>query len=258
MKIIKVGSNNFIDEELRNYILNIWNMYNIEIANDSNILFAKNTNIPKLITDYLNKNINRVRLKEKADYCIINHFNISDYVQYYDGVNICSDDSKEIVYGIYNLKDQDIETIKLILDFITINPNIKYVNQDVLNNSLNNGFIITNENYYTLQELIDSDFQENHELAIKMVINSSLKDNYEWLLYLYFGKYQQIYNYDDNHILSNYFQTLGFSHGLRNLTNDQDYSIDKCLSVITNEIIKDKFISKMRNLQFFASEKMKK
>jgi hypothetical protein len=247
MKIIQVGINKYIDEELRNHILNIWNNYDVEIPNDSNIIFTKNTTIPRLITDYLDKNINRVRLKEKANYCIINRFNITDYVQFYDGVNICSDETKEPVYGIYNMKDLDVECIKQILDFTIVNPNIKYVNQDVLNNSLNNGFIITEENYFNLKELIDSNFKDNHKLAVNMLLNSSLKDNWEWIIYLYFDKWDRLDDYDENSIISNYISTLGLKDSLRSLLRQSNYGVDKCIDSINNPIIKDKLILYIRN-----------
>ena len=247
MKIIQVGINKYIDEELRNHILNIWNNYDVEIPNDSNIIFTKNTTIPRLITDYLDKNINRVRLKEKANYCIINRFNITDYVQFYDGVNICSDERKEPVYGIYNMKDLDVECIKQILDFTIVNPNIKYVNQDVLNNSLNNGFIITEENYFNLKELIDSNFKDNHKLAVNMLLNSSLKDNWEWIIYLYFDKWDRLDDYDENSIISNYISTLGLKDSLRSLLRQSNYGVDKCIDSINNPIIKDKLILYIRN-----------
>ena len=125
------------------------------------------------------------------------------------------------------MKDLDVECIKQILDFTIVNPNIKYVNQDVLNNSLNNGFIITEENYFNLKELIDSNFKDNHKLAVNMLLNSSLKDNWEWIIYLYFDKWDRLDDYDENSIISNYISTLGLKDSLRSLLRQSNYGVDK-------------------------------
>lgn len=242
MKIVKDSDGNkYVDEELRNYINAIWVNYDIEIENDKNIFFAKNTTVNRLISDYCGKNISRVIKREKADYVIINRFDISGYPQYFDGTNLTDDETQEVVYGIYNCKAEVQDTIELILDFLGRGQEVKFVNQDKLNDSLNNGFIIDKENYVSLKELIDSPNGDNHELAMKMLIGSSLKDNWQWILYLYHGNKSQL-NYDEKSVISKYFSTLGLGLSVHNLLSSIDFS----LAAITNEDVKERFISMVR------------
>lgn len=239
MKIVNdINNNKYIDQQLFDYISQIWCNYDVEIDKGSNIYFAKNTTINRLITDYCGKDISRVIKKEKADYIVINNFHINNYPQYFDGTNISDDDTKEVVYGIYNLSMESQDTIDLILDFYTRKQEVKYVNQNKLNDSLNNGFIIDKESYTTIKELVDSSHADNHQLAVNMLIQSDLKANWQWILYLYHEKFNQIQNYDKKNILINYFGTLGLSYSLNNLTN----SMDNSLSVVTDKDIQDRFI----------------
>jgi len=237
MRIVISGNNKFIDQDLFDYINQIWVTYDIEIDNDSCIYFTKNTTVNRLITDYCGKKISRVIKKEKADYVIINKFNLSNYPQYFDGTNIVDDDTKEVVYGIYNESCEIQDTIDLILDFIDRKQEVKYVNQNKLNDSLNNGYIIDIESYSTLKELIDSSHSDNHQLAINMIIGSDLKNNWEWILYLYHNKGAQVTSYDKKNIIRNYFDTLNLGFGLHDLLP----RIDSSLAVVTNPQVKDRF-----------------
>ncbi len=239
MKIVNdINNNKYIDQSLFDYISQIWCNYDVEIDKGSNIYFAKNTTVNRLITDYTGKDISRVIKKEKADYIVINKFHINNYPQYFDGTNISDDDTKEVVYGIYNLSMESQDTIDLILDFYTRKQEVKYVNQNKLNDSLNNGFIIDKESYTTIKELVDSSHADNHQLAVNMLIQSDLKANWQWILYLYHEKFAQIQNYDKKSILINYFGTLGLPYSLNNLTN----SMDSSLTVVTDKDIQDRFI----------------
>lgn len=245
MRIIDVNNNKFIDQELYDYINNIWLTYDIEIPNDSNIFFAKNTTVNRLISDYSNKGYQRVIKKEKAEYVIINKIHITNYPQYYDAVNntITQNDlNNEVVYAIYNNSSEAQDVIELILDFIIKKQEVKYVNQDKLNDSLNNGFVIDKESYITLKELIDSPYSDNHVLAVNMLVNSELKSNWEWLIYLYHNKYSQLYDHDKKKIITNYFSTLNLGTNLSNLTSN----IDLSLSVIKDEEVKNRFINLVR------------
>lgn len=238
MKIITVGNNKFVDQDLFDHINKIWLNYDIEIDNDSCILFAKNTTINRLISDYTGKNISRVIRKEKADYVIINQFFVSNYPQYYDGTTVTEDDTKEVVYGIYNNSLEVQDTIELILDLNNRKQEVKFVNQNKLNDSLNNGFSIDKETYITIKELVDSPHSDNHQLAVNMLVQSDLKSNWEWVLYLYHNKYQQIKDYDRKNIIFNYFGTLSLGYNLHDLSK----KIDLSLSVIKNKDVKDRFI----------------
>lgn len=242
MRIVIDGNGNkYVDEDLKNYISAIWTTFDIEIDNDKNIFFSKNTTVNRLITDYCGKNISRVIKKEKADYVIINRFAVSTYPQYFDGVNITEDDTKEVVFGIYNSSHEIQDTIEMILDFHDRKQEVKYVNQDKLNDSLNNGFVIDKDNYTAVKELVDSPSTDNHELAMNMIIGSNLKENWQWILYIYHDKKEQ-FGLDKKQIIGNYFSTLGLGLGLGALTQ----SIDKSLAVITNQDVKDRFVTMVR------------
>lgn len=257
MRIIQVGNNKYVDQDLFDYINKIWTNYDVEVAKDSNIYFAKNTTVNRLITDYCGKNISRVIKKEKADYVIINKFTIGSYPQYYNGVNISDDDTQEIVYGIYNLSVEEQDTVELILDFIIRSQEVKYVNQDRLNDSLNNGFIIDEESYVTIKELVDSNFSDNHELAVNMLINSDLKSNWEWILYLYHNKAGQLVDYDKKHIIRNYLTSLNLGYNNTNLFN----TVDSPMAVIKNEHVRKRFTYMVRkkfqeNIKEYLSNKI--
>lgn len=246
MKIISdIKGDKYIDQTLFDYIKNIWLNYDIEIDKDSCIYFSKNTTVNRLITDYCGKNISRVIKKEKADYVIIKKIYINNYPKYYDITTqtISNDDTKEVVYGIYNNSCEDSDTIELILDFIIRKQEVKYVNQDKLNESLNNGFVIDKESYTTIKELVDSSFSDNHQLAMNMLINSNLKENWKWILYLYYKKDSQ-FSFDKKNIISNYFSTLNTGKTLFNVLNN----IDDCLLLVKDNVdVCNRFIYLIRD-----------
>lgn len=243
MKVIQVKNNKFIDQELFDYINQIWLNFDIEIADNSAIFYGKNTTVNKLITDYSGKGIYKVLQPDKAEYFIINKFSIRNFAQYFDGINIIEDDTKEVVYGIYNNSAEVQSTIELICTLKSLNKDIKFVNQDRLNESLNNGFIITNDNYHTIKELIDSEHVDNHKLACAMMIASDLKNNWEWLLYLYHEKDTKFGTYDVKNVINNYINSLSLGYANQDLFN----KVDTALCKITNPDVKEKFVLMIRD-----------
>lgn len=245
MKIYKdKNGHRFIDQSLYDHITKIWLDYDGDIGQDKNIYFAKNTTIPRITTDYCNKGIHRVIKKKNADCVVIRKININDYTQYFDeSLNICTeDDTKEVVYGIYNMAAEDVDTIVEILDFYEHGQDIVYINQDTINNSINNGFIITNENYTTVKELVDSPHADNHDLAVKMLVQSDLKANWQWLLYIYHKKFDRIKNFDVKNTLRNYLWNLP-----EQVNNNHFDNFDIAIQLIDNEEVKDKFIQLKRS-----------
>ncbi len=239
MKVVEVNGNKYIDQNLFDHINQIWLNYDIEVDKNSCIYFTKNTTVNRLITDYTGKNISRVIKREKADYVVINKFMLNNFPQYFDGINITEDDTKEVVYGIYNHSLEIQDTIELILDFNDIKQDVKYVNQNKLNDSLNNGFVIDKESYITIKELIDSSHSDNHQLAVNMIVQSDLKANWQWLLYLYHGKYNQLQTYDRKSIVVNYFNTMtNVGYSFATLAQN----LDSSLSVVIDKDVKDRFI----------------
>jgi hypothetical protein len=255
MKIVETGNNKYIDQQLFDHINTIWLNFDVVVNNDSNLLFAKNTTVNRLITDYSGTGISRVIKVEKADYIVINRFALSSYPQYFDGVNITTDDTKEVVYGIYNMNLETQDVIELILNLHLTGSKAIFVNQNKLNESLNNGFVIDKENYITFKELIDSEHSDNYTLAANMLIQSDLKQNWQWILYLYHNSFSKLSSFDNKNIIYNYFSTLNLGQTLTVFCK----SMDSSLSVITDEdvkirmihIVKEKF---ERNIQEYFEE----
>lgn len=246
--VLDIKGRKYITKELYEYINGIWDNYNIEIPNDSNIMFAKNTTVHRLITDYSDKNINRVRKKEKCNYFIVNAFYLSTSSHYYNEEFDIVSNNKEYnfqdihVYPIYNNSVEIQEIIELIAWFRANNPEIKYVNQDRLNDSLNNGFIINEENYDMLSQLINSNDKANHILAADMVKGGSLKDNIEWVMYLYRNQFEKLKDHDPRKVIVNYISST-YKGWIDDYFNPR--CTDKVLSVVKNPSVKKMFLSKI-------------
>jgi hypothetical protein len=244
MKLITtVNNSKYIDQALKDYITNIWSTFNKEIPNDKNIFFLKNTTIPRIITDYSGKNISRVIKKEKAEYCIIKKFDISNYPLYYDALtnSITEVETNDVVYNTTNLYPENFQVLEQILDFFGRGQVVEYVNQDVLNDSLNNGFILDKENYTTIKQLLDSRAPENITIATSMIVNSNLEANLDWILYLYHKRGNDLSDYDNKNIVKNYYSAKNI-----HLNQILSHSIDKSLSIITNQDVKDLFVQYIR------------
>jgi len=240
MKIIEIAGRKLIDQELRDYISKIWDSYDMEIPDDNNIYFAKNTTVHRLMSDYnSSKDLRRVIKKEKANYVILKKTAVSDYPQYYNASTSAFTDNvnDEVVYGIYNLRSEDQETIELICYYAN-NPqlNVKFVNNDKFNESFNNGVVINNENYTMFKELVDSDSDDNRKLAANMIINSDLKQNWQWLLYIYHDNSGALTMFDIKNVIKNYFSSKNMNF------NNSCNNIDITLSLLTDEDVKLKMI----------------
>lgn len=241
--------NYYIDQDLFDHINNIWLTFDQPIPDNSNILFLKNTTVPRLVTDYCNKNISRVIKKEKASHCIINKIDLDVFPRYYDRItnSITNDDTKQVVYSINRLRAEDIDTIKQIGDFAIRGQKVNYVNQNLLNESLNNSFVIDNDNYTVIKELVDSEFSDNHMLAFNMLKNSDLAANYDWILYMYHGKRPRLSDYDKDGSVRNFFRDK-FSIELYNILNSFDLSIKQ----VKNLDVKEKMVQMKKN-EFFKN-----
>lgn len=244
MRIIKtVNGAIYINQALKDYVNNIWATFNKEIPNDKNIFFLKNTTIPRIITDYSGKNISRVIKKEKAEYCIIKKFDISNYPLYYDALtnSITEVETNDVVYSTSSLYPENYQVLEQILDFFGRGQVVEYVNQDVLNDSLNNGFILDRENYTTIKQLLDSRAPENITIATSMIVNSDLEANLDWILYLYHQRGNDLFDYDNKDIVRNYYRAKNI-----NLNQILSHSVDNSLAIITNQDVKDLFVQYIR------------
>lgn len=242
--VIDNKGDKYIDQDLFDYINQIWINYDIDIPNDSKIYYTKNTTVPKIVTDYTGNNITRVIKKEKAEYVVINRFNVSSFPQYFDGTCITSDDTKEVVYGIYNQPDVIKQVIEVLCWYAQNSYPVKYVNQDTINNSINNGFIITEENYLDIYDLINSQSEDNHKLAVAMLVGSDLSKNWEWIVYM-FNKKRSLLGHDKKNIISNYIYSKVNGLGVNTMRVLDQY--DAALQVVSDPIIKDKLISLVKN-----------
>lgn len=244
MRIIKtVNGSIYINQALKDYVNNIWATFNKEIPNDKNIFFLKNTTIPRIITDYSGKNISRVIKKEKAEYCIIKKFDITNYPIYYDALtnSITEVETNDVVYNTTYLYPENFQVLEQILDFFGRGQVVEYVNQDVLNDSLNNGFILDRENYTTIKQLLDSRAPENITIATSMIVNSDLEANLDWILYLYHQRGNDLFDYDNKDIVRNYYRAKNI-----NLNQILSHSVDNSLAIITNQDVKDLFVQYIR------------
>lgn len=244
MRIIKtVNGSIYINQALKDYVNNIWATFNKEIPNDKNIFFLKNTTIPRIITDYSGKNISRVIKKEKAEYCIIKKFDITNYPIYYDALtnSITEVETNDVVYNTTYLYPENYQVLEQILDFFGRGQVVEYVNQDVLNDSLNNGFILDKENYTTIKQLLDSRAPENITIATSMIVNSDLEANLDWILYLYHQRGNDLFDYDSKDIVRNYYRAKNI-----NLNQILSHSVDNSLAIITNQDVKDLFVQYIR------------
>lgn len=244
MRIIKtVNGSIYINQALKDYVNNIWATFNKEIPNDKNIFFLKNTTIPRIITDYSGKNISRVIKKEKAEYCIIKKFDITNYPIYYDALtnSITEVETNDVVYNTTYLYPENYQVLEQILDFFGRGQVVEYVNQDVLNDSLNNGFILDRENYTTIKQLLDSRAPENITIATSMIVNSDLEANLDWILYLYHQRGNDLFDYDNKDIVRNYYRAKNI-----NLNQILSHSVDNSLAIITNQDVKDLFVQYIR------------
>jgi hypothetical protein len=244
MRIIKtVNGAIYINQALKDYVNNIWATFNKEIPNDKNIFFLKNTTIPRIITDYSGKNISRVIKKEKAEYCIIKKFDFNNYPLYYDALtnSITEVETNDVVYNTTNLYPENFQVLEQILDFFGRGQVVEYVNQDVLNDSLNNGFVLDKENYTTIKQLLDSRAPENITIATSMIVNSDLEANLDWILYLYHQRGNDLFDYDSKDIVRNYYRAKNI-----NLNQILSHSVDNSLAIITNQDVKDLFVQYIR------------
>jgi hypothetical protein len=255
--IITTNGAKYVDQAFKDYLSTIWSTFNKTIPNDKNIFFLKNTTIPKIISDYSGTNISRVIKKEKANYCIIKKFDINPFPIFYDSVNNCMTevDTGDVMYSTNNLYPEDYQTLEQILDFFSRGQVVEYVNQDSLNDSLNNGFIIDKENYTTIKSLMDSGAPDNLQIAASMLINSDLDKNLDWILYIYHKEGNKLLFYDTKNIIKNYYSSKNIN--LHNLLNA---NLDAIINIVTVQDVLDCIVQKMRadfskhiNVNYFSS-----
>lgn len=136
---------------------------------------------------------------------------------------------------------ENYQVLEQILDFFGRGQVVEYVNQDVLNDSLNNGFVLDKENYTTIKQLLDSRAPENITIATSMIVNSDLEANLDWILYLYHQRGNDLFDYDNKDIVRNYYRAKNI-HLNQILSN----SVDNSLAIITNQDVKDLFVQYIR------------
>lgn len=246
MKIITLlNGGKVIDQDLFDHVNKIWTKYNQVIPNNKSIFFLKNATVPRLVTDYLGTDIRRVIKKEKAEYCILAKIQLVPNPLYYEATSniIVPYETTEVVYPTSNLEPEEISAIEQICWFVDNNLPVEYVNQIKLNESLNNGFIIDDDNYTTLKELLDSDNSDNIKVAYSMLAKTNLKQNADWIRYLLLfngGVFNSELN--DKSVIVQHF-------GFANKYKFTDYfnNFDSLYKDLTNETVKAMFMQKMHS-----------
>jgi len=251
MRIITASSGSkYVDQELFDHINSIHLNYTTTIPNNSNIFFAKNCAIPRLITDFMDTGIKRVIKKENADYCVIDHIALDNYPRHYDSItNIVGNfaNETEVVYSISNVTSEILATVQQILDFVNLGNTIKYVNQVNLNQSVNNGLIINMENYDSMLELIKSNSRDNRDMVSTMLMNSDIKANLDWILYLYHDVNGSFNILENNITLKNLLKDYGFPVRYNVSEAFHKTEFDRTLKSIINPEVKEMFIQLKRN-----------
>ena len=249
MKIVKCSNNDkYIDQEAYDHINNIWATFGGDIADNSGIMYAPNTTINRSIPDYNDNNIKKVRKLEKADYFVLGEITLGSYPCHFDGIHITDDDTQEVVYGIYNFSDEAQVTIEHIVDFHVRGQSVIYIDQNKLNDSLNNGMVLDEHNYFNILELLNSGNSDNIEMAVQMMCSSSLKDNWEWILYLFHQKSSYISSYDHKSSIYNYLKGLNLVESNTRIFESKD----AFFKVILSGTVRDKMIGKIK--QDFANK----
>jgi hypothetical protein len=244
MKIVTdIHGGRWIDQDLFDHVNKIWPKYNQVIPNNKNIFFLKNSTVPRLVTDYLGTDIRRVIKKEKAEYCILAKIQLKPNPQYYDDfLNlVVPTETDNIVYSTSYLEPEEYSTLEQILWFVENNIPVEYVNQVKLNESLNNGFVINEDNYTTLKELIDSGNEDNVKVAYSMISKSNLKENEDWIKYLLLFRGDVLHaNITDSSIIVQHF---GFAN--RYKFKDFFNNFDIVYKTLNDEVVKKMFVQKM-------------
>ena len=246
MKIITLlNGGKVIDQDLFDHVNKIWTKYNQVIPNNKSIFFLKNATVPRLVTDYLGTDIRRVIKKEKAEYCILAKIQLTPNPLYYEATSniIVPYETTEVVYPTSNLEPEEISAIEQICWFVDNNLPVEYVNQIKLNESLNNGFIIDDDNYTTLKELIDSDNSDNIKVAYSMLAKTNLKQNADWIRYLLLFNGNVLNSeLNDKSVIIQHF-------GFANKYKFADYfnNFDSLYKDLTNETVKAMFMQKMHS-----------
>lgn len=238
MKILKIQGQSYIDKEFFDYLNRIWTTFDVTMEDNSNLYFLPNCTVPRTICEYNTKNISRVIKKEKVDYLVLHKIDTRNYPIYSDGTSIFStddDDTKEVVYGTHHFNTLTYRTIEKILEFYNINKDIKFVNEAILIDSLHNGTEINKDNYTSYKELIKSTSHSDHQMVAEMIIKCNLKTSWEWLICLYFGDHNRLFNYDDNDIIHNYIYKEVKGRGNYEIFNN----FNTACSIVKNEDVKE-------------------
>lgn len=200
MKIINVAGYKYIDKELKDYIDKIWANFDNDVKDDSNILFCKNTTTNRSISDITKLDVRRVIKKEKADYVVIQKINIGNFYSYYDSTTntITSDNEKEPVVKIGNFSAKIQETIEQIQWFAENKPDVIWIDENIINRSINNSVVIDKDNYTTFEQLLSSNSLENKALAFNMIGGLDMDKSLDWILYVIWASGNQFHGEPSN------------------------------------------------------------
>jgi hypothetical protein len=188
---MRIINNNYIDQELADF-LNQLNSNNTRPTEGSKLFYLTNCTVPRLTPDFVDKKVSRCIKKELATHVVYDNISFKNYPRYWDNrLNLIVNgetDNSEVVYSIDNSSPAQLKALEQIIDFHNFNNTVIYVHQNTLNDVLNNGLIIDSESVHNLERLLESDNTENISIVTSLIESSSMKDNLEWILYLFYGK----------------------------------------------------------------------
>ena len=199
--IYKIGYSNYVSSSFKDELTKIYNKsYNV-IPDNSNIYFTKNVKINRSVLD-IKDTLNRVKKHDNIQYLIYEPVEISEYPLYFNPQTNSLEkeysENYEIVYSIRRCTYDKIKTLEIILELINKKQEVVFVDSGYFNKSVNNGFLIDENNYNDIKTLVNSTDINNRELIYNMLVNSNLEKNSEYILELYYNNKYLINEFGDN------------------------------------------------------------
>jgi hypothetical protein len=222
----------------------------------SNII--RNVQDEKLYNDFAkyvrNNNINcRPNLPLLQQNLLVILPNDINVVHNKDAKHFIQNNYVEQVYYYSLYREKNIENVILLLDFLKIHPNVNIIFDEYLLEELNSGGIDLDKEYIdTLENMFNSNQNDNIKLAIEMLSNVNLEKN-SLTIALLLNKYQRVFDHGKGitpssmssfKTIDKYYKSRGivwktdwrpFSNGLyKNYGTDPEYK-----AVIENFVLKN-------------------
>jgi len=251
MKIHNLNGNIYIDKELRNKILNIYNNSGDTIAQGDRILFLKDSVFPRASMDLVSEdNIKRCIKPANATTVILGpQPKLSNDAFCYNPIKgeFVPDDqfdeiTGEVLYKFFFDQSKSYDTLEQLVDFIENYPDIKYVKDEELHKFVNSGLVIDRTNYLQIMEGIMSKDIDVVKTYFEILNSANLEDSKTYLSYIFWNLVWDNYF----HKQANSLQMARFfvSKGI-NITDNSVTTQDKYVAIFKEEpFLKACFIGK--------------